>query len=161
LRLRTLLADRFKLAMHRETREIPVYALAVAKGGPKIKPEDPGGENMSSSRGHLTAKTASMATFADFLAGPYVSLGRPVVDKTGLSGVYSYTLDWTPESSNSSGRAPERTEGRKTASAEPARDQWPSIFTAVQEQLGLRLDARKEPLDLLVIDHAEKVPTEN
>jgi uncharacterized protein (TIGR03435 family) len=142
--LAAVLAERFKLAVHRETRELTVYALVAAKNGPKIKPVDPGEGDTTSRRGHVTITRTSMHGLARFLAGPNVRLGRPVVDKTGLDGVYSFDLEWTPE-------------GR----TEPEAGAPPSIFVALQEQLGLKLEAQKAPVDILVVDHAEKVPTEN
>jgi uncharacterized protein (TIGR03435 family) len=147
LRLRALLAERFKLAVHRETRESSVYALVVAKNGPKIIKEEPIGDgdgDLESSRGHVTAKAVSMNHLATFLAGPRAALGRVVVNQTGLGGVYSFTLDWTPEESDS--KAP---------------DSHPPLPAALQEQLGLKVEARKAPVEILVIDHVEKIPTEN
>ena len=141
--LAAVLADRFKLAVHRETKELTVYALVVAKNGPKLKKGEPGDNNTSSRRGHLTAQT-SMRGLAVFLAGPNVKLGRPVVDKTGLDGVFDFNLDWTPE-------------GVATADS----DATPSIFVALQEQLGLKLEAQKSPVEVLIVDHVEKVPVEN
>lgn len=152
LRLRALLADRFALALHRERKETSVYALVIAKGGPKMSKDDSGDSDTRSKRGHLTAKAVSMAELADFLAGPRV-LGWPVVDKTSLDGGYSFTLDWTPETSpgmTTPGPAPE-----------PGANLPPSILVAVQEQLGLKLEARRAPVEMLIVDRAEKVPTEN
>lgn len=142
--LASVLAERFKLAVHREMKELTVYALVVAKNGPKLKKVDPGEGDTTSRRGHLTATRVSMAGLARFLAGPNVRLGRPVVDKTGLDGVFNFNLDWSPE-----------------GSAEKAADALPSIFIALQEQLGLKLEAQKGPVEVLVVDHVEKTPTEN
>lgn len=142
--LKAVLEERFKLAVHRETRELTEYALVVAKNGPKLKKVDPGSGDRTSSRGYLSAKRTSMGGLANFLAGPNVRLGRPVVDKTGLDGVFDFELNWAPESS-----------------AEKNADAGPSIFAALQEQLGLRLEAQKGPVEVLVVDHVEKVPTEN
>jgi uncharacterized protein (TIGR03435 family) len=150
--LRALLADRFKLALHRDTKEIPIYALVVAKNGAKIKPDESpeqGDGNRSSSRGHLTASGTSMAQLATFLAGPRADLGRPVVDKTGLDDVFSFTLDWTPDSMTSEPNGALR------------KDAKPPLLTAVQEQLGLKLEGQKAPVEIVVVDRAEKVPTEN
>jgi uncharacterized protein (TIGR03435 family) len=147
-RLQNLLADRFKLKLHRETKEMPVFALVVDKGGFKLK-EDPEGSNaddMTSSRGQLSAKSVNMSRIVDFLGSPRASLDRPVVDASGLKGIYSFSLVWTPESPN--GPPPD-------ASAPP------SLLVALQEQLGLRLVARKAPVPVLIVDSAEKVPTEN
>ncbi len=142
--LQPVLADRFKLAVHHETRELTIYALVIAKNGPKIKPVDPGEGDTTSRRGHVTITRTSMNGLGRFLGGPNARLGRPVVDKTGLNGVFSFDLDWTPE-------------GR----ADPNADGPPSIFVALQEQLGLKLEAQKSPVNVLVVDHVEKVPTEN
>jgi uncharacterized protein (TIGR03435 family) len=140
LMLQALLADRFRLALHREKKELPVYSLVVGKNGPKIKrAESATGISSDSNRihWHVTAKT-TMPHFAEFLS---LRLERPVVDETGLAGAFEITLDWTPDTA-----------------AEPGANDTPpgpSIFTAVQEQLGLKLEARKGPVDFLVIDHAE------
>jgi uncharacterized protein (TIGR03435 family) len=153
LMFRALLADRFKLALHRDTKELPVYAIAVAKNGPKIKKVESEDHGTSSSRGHLTATAISMGRFANVLARPGFALGRPVVDQTSLDGLFSFTLDWTPENTSA---VPDR------KSNEPRNaDEAPTIFVALQEQLGLRLEARKAPVEILVIDHADKVPSEN
>jgi len=141
--LAAVLEERFKLAVHRETKEMTEYALVVAKSGPKLKKVDPGEGDTTSRRGHLTATRLSMNALARFLAGPNVRLGRPVVNKTGLDGVFDFNLDWTPEG------------------AEPKNDAPPSIFVALQEQLGLKLEAQKGPVEVLVVDHVEKAPTEN
>jgi uncharacterized protein (TIGR03435 family) len=147
LRLRTLLAERFKLAVHREAKEASVYALVVMKNGPKIKKEalgNGGDGDIASNRGHMTAKAASMNHLAVFLAGPRAALGRAVINETGLDGGYSFTLDWTPEGINPSGP-----------------DSPPPILVALQEQLGLKVETRKAPVEILFIDHVEKLPTEN
>jgi uncharacterized protein (TIGR03435 family) len=141
--MRALLIERFKLAVHGGTKEFPIYVLVVAKNGPKLKKADPGGDDMSSKRGHVTARSVSMARLADFLARPRTGLGRPVVDKTGLDGVFDFTLDWTPDSDAQTSEAPL------------------SIFVALQEQLGLKLETQKGPVEVLIVDHVEKIPVEN
>ena len=147
-----LLADRFKLAVHTETRELPVYALTIAKNGPRLQPaNDPhAGTSFSSGRaGQLTAKGTSAEQFAQKLTRSLSDeLGRIVIDKTGLTGRYDLTLRWTPDI----GPAP-MLNGQPDTSA-------PSIFTAIQEQLGLKLEPAKGPVPVLVIDHAE-MPSEN
>ena len=148
--LQSLLAERFGLALHHETRELPVYALVVARGGPKmekVKSETPDDGSTSSGRGHLKATELPMSKLADFLARPNVGLGRPVIDQTSLAGAFNFTLEWTPEGAS--------------ASKESRSDGPPTIFTAIQEQLGLKLEAKKAPIEVLVIDHANKVPTAN
>ena len=135
--LQAVLRERFKLATHRETKEETIYELVIARSGPKLKKVDSGEDDMTSGRGHLKAVRASMPRLARFLAGPNVRLGRPVIDKTGLDGVFDFSLEWTTDPDG------------------------PSIFTALQEQLGLKLEAKKGPVEVLVVDHAEKVPTDN
>lgn len=139
LMLQSLLAERFQLTAHRETREVPMYALVVGKGGLKIKEGEFGQGSTSNSPGHLTAQKIPMTKFADFLAN---QLGSPVTDRTGSKGFFDFTLEWTPDAAS---------DGTPGA----------SIFDALQEQLGLKLEARKGPAEMLVIDHVEKTPTGN
>jgi uncharacterized protein (TIGR03435 family) len=143
-KVRTLLADRFQLKVHRETKELPVYALIVAKGGPKIQPsaEDgsPGGglRTMRGSAGtEITGKKVLLPQLVRLLSD---QAGRTVVDKTGLKGSYDFKMSFVPDSGP--GQLPE--------------SDGPSIFTAVQEQLRLKLDAQKGPVEVLVIDSAQK-----
>jgi uncharacterized protein (TIGR03435 family) len=146
-----LLADRFKLAVHPETRELPIYALVVAKNGPNLQPaKNPdGGTSMSSRTGQLTAKGATVAQLAQKLTRSLESeLGRIVIDQTNLTGKYDLTLKWTPAMGS-----PPMLNGQLDTSA-------PDIFTAVQEQLGLKLESTKGPVPVLVVDHAE-LPSEN
>jgi uncharacterized protein (TIGR03435 family) len=138
-----LLEDRFKLKLHRETRVLPVYTLVVGKNGPKIRAAE--GEGQSGTwegKGQLTAKKESMARFADALSR---RMDRPVVDETGLSGAYDFVLDLLRDESH----------------GDPGPNYDGAIFTALQDQLGLKLEAKKQPVEILVIDHAEKLPTEN
>ncbi len=145
--LRTLLEDRFKLAVHHETKEMPGYALVVAKGGFKLKPVEPSGSSGTSRNGGrvvtLTAKKSSMAALADDIAR---SLGEMVVDKTGVEGVYDFELRFATDDLNSN-----------AADA----DSMPSLFTALKEVLGLRLQSAKVPVDIIVVDHVERVPSDN
>jgi bla regulator protein BlaR1 len=142
--LQPLLAERFRLTLHRDRKEFTLYALSVDKNGPKItKSSDEVDPNINMGRGRFTAQRASLAQFADLLS---LQTDRPVVDRTGLVGNYDITLIWAPDVNS----------GRDDAS-----DPMPAIFTAVREQLGLKLQASKEPLEVLIIDHAEKVPIEN
>ena len=163
--LQKFLADRFKLAVHRETKELPVYALVVAKNGPKLHESKPdtiyhsqikgiNGLVTHSERGHLEVQGFSMKAFAKLL---YFSVGRTVVDQTGLTGRYDFSLHWMPdEVSAQTGKV---TEGGQQEAGAP--DSYgPSIFTAFQEQLGLKLDQTKSPLDTIAIDHVEH-PSEN
>jgi uncharacterized protein (TIGR03435 family) len=140
--LQTLLEDRFKLVVHRETKETSGYALVVAKSGPKLKeptearPRDKETDgSISSGRGRLTGQKAPLSMLAAQLTR---LIGRSVVDETDLEGGFDFVLEWTPEETPAD-----------LASAPP-------IFTAIQEQLGLRLEARKERTEMIVIDHVEK-----
>jgi uncharacterized protein (TIGR03435 family) len=167
--LRDLLATRFKMAAHRETRELPIYRLVLAKGGAKIQADKSGEtqeEQLASirpvdgkdgfpvlslpapgiviesrnGRVRVTARAATMAKFADLLSG---QTGRAVVDTSGLTGSYSFVLYYSPDD----------------PSAAPGAES--NIFGALPEQLGLRLEAHKGPVELLVIDHIDKVPAAN
>jgi uncharacterized protein (TIGR03435 family) len=186
LMIRSLLADRFKLVVHNETKEQTIYALVLARSDGKLGPDlkksevdcaaltanargrgpipPPGppqpGERMPCGirigPGNLSASGGSLAQFAQSL-GMFV--GRVVVDKSGLTGGYDINLTWTPD------QMPQRAPG--TPGDQPIRvngvdidPNGPSIFTAVQEQLGLKLDSQKGPVEMLVIDRAEK-PIEN
>jgi len=135
--LQTLLADRFKLAVHRENKTIQAYALEIAKKGPKMEKSEPGESRTSNGLGLIEARSTTMAGLAQRLGR---QLDRPVVDRTGLQGGFNFKLEWTPEG------------------AQPV--DGPTIFVAIQQQLGLKLDPQKAPVEVLVIDHAEK-PTEN
>jgi len=140
-----LLADRFHLVFHRETRELPIYAITVAKGGPLLTPADPGKTtNTGSSGGHgeriLKFRSISMP---DFALNMNFYEDRPVIDQTSLQGRFNFTLKWTYDL--------DRT-------ADP--DAAPSLSTAMKEQLGLKFDAVKGPAPVLVIDHVER-PSEN
>jgi uncharacterized protein (TIGR03435 family) len=137
--LQSLLAERFKLAIHRETRTLPAFVLEVGKNGPKLERAENGESTTRNSRGRIEAKSITMDRFAEVLSR---QMDLPVVNRTGLEGVFNLTLQWTPESSR-----PARTDGLPMESA-------PSIFTAIQ-QLGLTLRSRKTPIGVLVIDHAE------
>jgi uncharacterized protein (TIGR03435 family) len=140
--IRALLAERFQLAVHRESRTMPAYALVEAKSGFKLKPiTDDGHASWSSGRGKVKAQRSSIDSFARYLSG---ILGSPVVDMTGIKGVFDVTLEWAPDE----GAAP------------AAPTSGPSIFTALQEQLGLRLEKQKAPVEMIVIDRIEK-PSEN
>jgi uncharacterized protein (TIGR03435 family) len=144
--LRTLLAERFQLKVHREMREMPVYELVIAKNGPKFKPSAPDAKGGMVTRGTaagLMRTEATRGTMERLARQLSNTAGRPVLEKTGLAGDYAFTLEWT-----SGDRAPDPDSN------------VPSIFTAVQEQLGLRLQPAKDPIEMLVIDRAEK-PSEN
>lgn len=144
LMLQSLLAERFKLKLSRETKENTQYALVVAKGGPKIKlAADPAGGARGGANGLLVGKR-TMPQLATMLSG---IVRRPVIDQTGLQGVYEFTLEWLPEVGQT---------GPDTNAPPPANPNAPSLFTALQEQMGLRLESIKGQVEVLVIEHAER-----
>jgi uncharacterized protein (TIGR03435 family) len=150
-RMKALLAERFQLAVHTETKELPMYGLVVAKGGHKMTPNTgPDGSPQSSlqNRGAYEAQRASLDSIAQGLAS---ITGRPVKNETGLSGYYDFKVKWTPDAGAS---APPGGEERPPEAA------GPTIFTALQEQLGLKLESRKGPVEILVVDRAER-PSDN
>jgi bla regulator protein BlaR1 len=154
-RLRGLLADRFQLVVHKETKEQAIYALLVSKNGAKLQEvKNPGPrQGMSMNRGRLQGMAAPMEMLGQTLSNV---TGRPVIDKTGLTGKYDFVLEWTPDVG-----ADARAQGFGDGITQPApAPGGPTIFTALQEQLGLRLDAQKGPVPNIVIDRAEK-PSEN
>jgi uncharacterized protein (TIGR03435 family) len=151
-----LLADRFKLTIHWETRDLPIYALVVAKNGPNLheSKEPEGGSLTSAGTGQFTVQGVSLADMARSLTQELSKeLGRVVIDKTGISGRYDVTLKWTPDTG-------EAALNDGTDGTAPPPDSGPSIFTAIQEQLGLKLESAKDPVQVLVIDHVE-MPSEN
>ena len=214
--IQNLLAERFKLTLHHETKELPQYALVVSKSGSKLKeaappatdgaaPKDgagpadggpppgpgpgfgpPPGESgpprmlvgndgfpkmppgvgrgavmmmMVNGRARMIGNGQPVSKLADALSR---QLGRPVTDKTGLTGSYDFTLDFDPEGSIGLGMMPPHEGGPDGPGANPPETEAaPAIFTALQEQLGLKLEQKKGPLDLLVVDHSEKAPAEN
>ncbi len=143
--LQTLLAERFKLALHREEKPIEAYVLEVTKNAAKLEKGDGLGAKTSTARGDIVATNATMDRFAEILSR---QMDLPVVNHTGLDGVFNLRLQWTPESAG------------PATPPEGAVIEEPSIFTAIQEQLGLRLRAQKVPVEVLIIDHAER-PSDN
>jgi len=143
--LQSLLAERFKLALHPETRQLPIYKLVVGRNGPKLHKVDAdaplGIKTFDTNKGQLITRGTSMPQLAGMLAMTG-ELENLVVDGTGLDGYYEFTLEWAPSS--------------VPAEVSPG----PSLFTALQEQLGLKLEATKGPVETLVIDHVER-PSEN
>jgi uncharacterized protein (TIGR03435 family) len=156
--LQTLLEERFQLKVHRETKELPVFVLTVARSGLKMQPTKEGSclsprdvpsQPGSTPCGPRRVRSGSPTTIAIGGRGmtvPYIfggiignMLGGPVVDKTGLQGQFDFTLEWTPGGINA-----------------PADATGPSIFTAVEEQLGLKLTSGKGPVEVIVIDHVER-----
>jgi uncharacterized protein (TIGR03435 family) len=153
--LEALLAERFKMVIHTETRELPVFALVIAKNGPKLKEATPDDKGMMRlTRGMLVGQGIPITSLANMLMQQRELEGRTVLDKTGLSGKYEVTLQWMPEDQASPGPA----DGAQTTA--PPSDSGPSIYTALQEQLGLKLESTKGPVEFLVIDHVER-PSEN
>jgi uncharacterized protein (TIGR03435 family) len=145
LMLQRLLDERFQLKLHHESREFAVYALVIDKRGSKVRPTaTPGPYRFSARDGHGVGTSVTMAQFANRLSK---EVGRPVVDFTGLMGQFDVTLDWKPE-------------GEHQGNADGASDR-PSIFSALPEQLGLKLEPRRVSLDVLVVDSAVKTPVEN
>jgi uncharacterized protein (TIGR03435 family) len=167
--MRTLLTERFQMTVHRETRELPVYTLLKDKSGAKLKPSDaamgddnaiatikqnegkdgfpvltPGAAGIvvetRNGRARISGYHADLSKLADFLSN---QLGRPVLDQSGIAGSFDFTVYYRPENA--------------------VEDTGPylGIFDALREQLGLRLEARKAPVEVLVIDHIEKVPSGN
>jgi bla regulator protein BlaR1 len=179
--LQALLADRFKLTLHRETKDLPVYALVIAKNGPKLQEaklgdtypngiQGPDGHGIQAPGGHggagLIFTGKGQLTFQGLpiraLAGELSrQLGSTVLDKTGLSGIYDFKLQWTPDDPAQSPMFKGTEGGQPGTDKTPSADSiGPSIFTALREQLGLKLESQKGPVEILVIDHVEK-PSEN
>ena len=147
LMMQALLADRFGLKVHHETRELQVYQLVLAKSGSKMKEaktDDGGSLNVNNQS--LTATGATMENFCQFLSQ---QLHRKVEDKTGLAGKYDFTLQWLPD------------EAAGESAGTTGANSLPTLFTALQEQLGLKLESRKGLIEVLVVDHAERVPVSN
>jgi uncharacterized protein (TIGR03435 family) len=153
--LQPLLVTRFNLQFHRETRERPTYSLMVAKNGPKLHEAQPlgtypdgierldgtgSGDQSTVTPGKIVLHGSSVSSLASILSSQ--GLSHAVVDKTGLTGIYDITLRWSPDDIGSSDAS------------------FPSLFTALQEQLGLKLEYEKNPVDIIVIDHIGK-PSEN
>ena len=150
LMMQNLLAERFKLTAHRETKMLSGYALVVTKKGPKLTvSERKEGTSISTNNGLLDGHGMSMANLANSLAN---QLQGPVADMTGIEGSYDIKLEWSTDEGKVGGG--DGGEGKSP-------DTRPSIFTALQEALGLRLETRKIPVEILVVDHVERTPTEN
>ena len=144
--LQSLLAGRFQLTIHHESKELPAYVLSTVKGKFKLQPVDDNGKCGTSSRGDgtgnkLTASCIDMSRFANFLAR---RLRQPVTDVTGIQGLFSFVLQWTNDDAGN---------GAGLSSLD-------SLFSALRHQLGLRLESKKTPTDIIVVDRAER-PTGN
>ena len=143
LMVQALLTERFQLKAHSEERQLPIYALVIAKEGHKLRPADDAARpNASGNSGLIVAQKMSVLNLARLLSP---RLDRPVIDRTGLNGRYDFRLQWAPE--------PDPAAGAADTSA-------PSLFTAIQEQLGLKLEVQKGPVQVMVIDSAQR-PSEN
>lgn len=140
--LQNLLAERFGLKIRRDVRQWPVYALVVAKGGSRLPASKPAeSTSVRSSNRSIIVNKVTVEQFATILSG---QMDRPVLDSTGLAGTFDVSLEWTPDIPGAEGVP-----------------SGPSVFTALQEQLGLRLESLTGPVEVLIVDHAEKIPTGN
>ena len=137
--VQALFADRFQLKLHQETRSLPAYDLVVAKGGSKLQPSKSNGKTIGTGRTYFHGEGLTMTSIAEELSK---ITGRVVVDKTNLADRYDFKLEWSADD------------------APAADNSGPSLFTAIQEQLGLKLEPAKEPVPVLVIDHIDP-PTPN
>lgn len=138
--LQTLLAERFHLSAHRETRTLPVYELVPAKGGPRLQKSAAEGTNSnlgSSDRGTMEGTNVPISLLAESLSD---HVNRPVLDKTGIEGRFDLKLTYDPQENGG---------------------ERPSIYTALEQQLGLRLQPAKAPVEVLVIDHIDRTPAAN
>jgi uncharacterized protein (TIGR03435 family) len=179
LMLQSLLDKRFKLKVSYQTRELPVYALVVAKDGPKLTevqglklvdgrlppPPDPGAKlppgthlpNLKTGKGRLEASAFPMSAFSSWMSRQPEAGGRMVLDETELKGSYDFTLRWTPDNADPTFNGDD---GRVPAGASSSESFEPSFFTALQEELGLKLKPTQGNVQVLVIDHVER-PSEN
>jgi uncharacterized protein (TIGR03435 family) len=148
LMLRTLMADRFGVKAHFEQKEISVYAMTLAKSGPKFQESSTEGPS-EIDRGNPVILTAHRITIAEVADRIATEAGRPVIDETGLKGRYEIHMDLSPYIA-----------GAGTAEAGKL-DMTGILFTGLQEQLGLKLESRKANVNILVVDRAEKTATEN
>jgi len=147
--LRSLLEHRFKLVAHRESKMVPGYALVVSKNGLKIHESEPGPGRISTRLGFMNGQAASMANLAQALS---VVSKMPVIDKTALPGVFNFILEWRPDVVEPGALTAEEEE----PTVLPNMPRGPSLVEAVEEQLGLKLQSLKAPLELLVIEQAER-----
>lgn len=157
--LQTLVMDRLKMTIHRETRELPVYSLVIGKGGSKLQETKPSAPGVPVPRGGVSVRNSRTGSGPMTLTVLHCTntelpnvfvphVGRTIIDKTGLTSVYDFTLQFMPD-----GAAVAPGAGAGSSATDPSA---PSIFTAIQEQLGLKLEAGKGPVEVMVIDHAER-----
>jgi uncharacterized protein (TIGR03435 family) len=143
-----MLSDRVRLTIHHEKRDLPVFRIVTLKAGTKlvdsVNPDGPAVWGGGGRVGMMIVKSATIADLAGFIQR-YFDIGQPVIDSRGLSRKYDFTLRWTPDDRRNTGGAT---------------DEFPDFFTAIEQQLGLKLETVTESVDVLVIDHVEK-PTEN
>jgi uncharacterized protein (TIGR03435 family) len=149
--LQALLGERFGLKFHWEKKEVPGYSLVIAKGGPRLHEVKEGEVNSAPAgtridRGLISGNHVHMSDWVGFLTS---ELGCPSEDNTGLKGIYDFKLEWSPDDSQPNSRG---------ESGDP---NGPSIFAAMQEQLGLKLEPKKFPVEMFVIDHVNRLPTAN
>jgi uncharacterized protein (TIGR03435 family) len=199
LMLQNMLIERFKLAAHRDKKEMQVYELVVAKNGPKLKEAEPqpddapppgrglggppritfnsdGSPQMPAGRGNMMIMTGrgarmrqSNESMTDFAKMLQMQLGHPVTDATGLKGKYDFELAWSPGAGGMLGRGmmmvapppPPGGGGAPGPDAPAMEDSGPTLMSAIQDQLGLKLEPKKGSVEMIVVDHIEKVPTEN
>jgi uncharacterized protein (TIGR03435 family) len=148
--LQTLLAQRYKLEFHRQSKELSALILSVDKGGHKLQPvETEGSPSFKTGKLSLTGQGAKLSQLTGFLSH---ELHSPIIDQTGLTGLYNYTLDINAFVTE---------ETMKSANSGPPPDAPSIIAQAIRQQLGLRVDAKKAPVDMLIVDHIEKTPTDN
>ena len=140
--LQNLLQERFHVKVHHEHKIVPGYALVIAKGGPKLQQNKGAPFHGMIGNSEIKFWNESIKSFALIFETP---VERPIVDRTGLEGTYDFDLNFAPEDTPSN----------------PSDSKLPDIFTALQEQLGLKLVPQKVPIDTLIIDHVDKIPTEN
>jgi uncharacterized protein (TIGR03435 family) len=156
--VQALLSERFQLKVHRQTKELPSYALVMAKNGPKLtEAKNPNSLQLSSrGKGETTFQGVPMS----FLATQLTRMtDRTVLDRTGLTGSYDFTLNWTPgEKQKKTSKVKAGGGGKGASTTDQA--SGPSVFTALEKQIGLKLQSTKGPVEVLVVDHAQK-PTED
>src|SRR5215471_12569137 len=156
LMLQTLLADRLKLVIHHEPRELSYLAMAVGRNGPKLPPSSSDVVSGPALPGRIVSTRMNMQILATLLSR---FERQTILDKTGLTGFFQVRLEWTPDSFRDLPLRPDG--GLPQVNGQTFDPAGPSLYTAIQEQLGLRLESRKGPVDVLVVDSAEKTPAEN